>query len=479
MYLTRVLLRLDPSLYPHSRAFVVEPLRLSLFEPLLAAMASFGLPLMAALLLLHLATLGLTLRAGLAVLRRVTPDPWAQLSGVALLAAWSAMPVAATSLMLVDPYLTARSFAAPCTLFAIAFALDNWTGSGRRRAALSCAVALALGFAFHPLMAGYAAALVVMLRLARSARPVAGMLAAALLALAGAAALQFTAHPSTHAVLVAEASRYYWFLSQWHWYELLGIAGPAAIFAALAASPADRLRLRSRTLARAVLALMAIAVLVALGFAQERFPAHPVARLQPLRVLWSVYALLPLLLGAALARGARWAASRMKSPFRAALLRGVPAALVAASGVAFFAAARANFPASPHLEWPGRDNANPWVLAFLWARENTPRDALVALDARYVNLDGEDAQNFRALSLRSSLPDFSKDGGEAAIEPALAADWLPVAEAQRGLSEFAPDARRARLAPFHADWMVLRSAAPVDTPCPFDNGVVKVCHVAR
>jgi hypothetical protein len=142
----------------------------------------------------------------------------------------------------------------------------------------------------------------------------------------------------------------------------------------------------------------------------------------------------------------------------------------------FLAVQRASFPASPHLELPGKTDASPWVQAFVWARANTAPDALFALDARYVNLDGEDAQNFRAISQRSSLPDFSKDGGEAANQPALAARWQPAADAQQHLSALPAAERRARLKAFDPDWMVLASSAAVDTPCPYDNGAIKICR---
>ena len=71
--------------------------------------------------------------------------------------------------------------------------------------------------------------------------------------------------------------------------------------------------------------------------------------------------------------------------------------------------------------------------AFLWIRGNTPKDALFALDADYINAPGEDAQSFRAIAERSALPDYSKDGGEASIAPDLTAAWSIGQAAQRGL----------------------------------------------
>jgi hypothetical protein len=117
------------------------------------------------------------------------------------------------------------------------------------------------------------------------------------------------------------------------------------------------------------------------------------------------------------------------------------------------------------------------VQAFLWARTHTPANATFALDAKYVNEPGEDAQTFRAWSLRSALPDFSKDGGEAAITPSLAATWDTAATAQKGLSAEDDATRDQRILPLGATWMVLHSQAVTNHPCPYRNTVVKVCEL--
>jgi hypothetical protein len=140
---------------------------------------------------------------------------------------------------------------------------------------------------------------------------------------------------------------------------------------------------------------------------------------------------------------------------------------------------RATFPRSPHIELPGweRSHSNPWVQAFLWARDNTPQDALFALDAKYVNEDGEDAQTFRAWALRSALPDFSKDGGEASITPALSGQWQQGATAQNALSALPDAVRDRRLRPLGVTWTVLHSSAVTAHTCPYDNGNIKLCRL--
>jgi hypothetical protein len=148
-------------------------------------------------------------------------------------------------------------------------------------------------------------------------------------------------------------------------------------------------------------------------------------------------------------------------------------------GGIMFAANRAAFPNSSHLELPGLAPRNPWVQAFLWVREHTPKDALFALDADYINARGEDAQCFRAIAERSALPDYSKDGGEASIAPELAATWMAGQSAQNNLSapEETDGQRLAALRPLGVNWIVLQSSAVTHFDCPYENARVKVCRL--
>jgi len=149
-----------------------------------------------------------------------------------------------------------------------------------------------------------------------------------------------------------------------------------------------------------------------------------------------------------------------------------------------FAAQRNAFPHSRHLELPWTSPQNPWVQAFLWIRDNTPKDAFFALDADYINAPGEDAQCFRAIAERSSLPDYSKDGGEASIAPSLTASWKAGQQAQQqarsaaGTDAATADAHRiAALTPLGVSWLVLDARAATNFDCPYANGTVKVCRL--
>jgi hypothetical protein len=475
LYVAGVEHLLNPALFPHDTAFVTAHLRFSLFAPLVAAIVRIThLPLPWVLLFVELFSIALTLFAARLLLRRCLPGDDGQLGGIALLAAWWTLPVAATSLMLFDPYVTARSLSTPLSLLAIAFALDIEADSPtRRRSALLCGLSLLLATLMHPLMAAYALALVAVLVTATRASGRSRIWLWTLLtaiALASATVIHLLAPAESPAVIAAAHSRYYWFLSQWRWYELCGLAGPLAILALLLRAHLSR---AADTLCRACIGLGLIAVLIALLFAHDNAPTHLVARLQPLRAWLLLYAVMTLLLGAALTRRARESQRRS--------IHLLPVATPLCIAAMMFVCQRHTFPASPHLELPSRaatnPHNNPWSRAFLWTRDNTPVNALFALDANYISLPGEDAQSFRATSLRSVLPDYSKDGGEASITPSLAALWQQGVTAQTGLSTETDAARDARLLPLGVTWMLLRSAAVTEHACPYDNGTVKLCRL--
>jgi hypothetical protein len=470
LYVAGVQYTLNPSLFPHYTAFVTEHLRFSLFAPVLAGIVHFThLPLDWVLLLIDLCSIFLTLTAAQQILRRCIPTEVAQFAGVGLLVAWWTLPIAGTSLLLMDPYVTARSLSTPLSLLAIAFALDSLC----LRSTLQSTLCLMLAALFHPLMAGYGFAVVLAIHASRLRRRklVAALLV--LLALAFAATLQANAAHESPTVVAAALSRYYWFLSQWQWFELLGLAGPLAILIGLLLWQDKNLNEASRTLIRASLFTGCVAILIALLFAHEGYAAHIVARLQPLRIFLPIYAIMVLLLGATLTQ----AFLQRARPRTMKII--LPTTILLSLCAVMFFVQRVTFPASPHIEFPNLEsrNQNPWVRAFLWARDNTPPDALFALDARYVNEDGEDAQTFRAWSLRSALPDFSKDGGEASITPTLADPWQRAAAAQQGLSTDTDKLRNIRIGPLGATWMVVHSTAQTAHPCPYDNGTIKVCRL--
>ena len=484
VYLPEIKRLLDPGLYPQGGEFVVGHLRYSLFAPMMAGLvreSHFSLEMV--LLLVHLATFWMTLFAAWLLAARCYASREARGGAVALLAVWMTLPIAGTSLMLMDPYVTARSLSTPCVLLGLVGALkfllpqfetEEDDRPDGRELALCCAGLAAAGM-MHPLMGAYGAGLVLLLfaLLSRSRRVrVWGTVGLSVTAVAMAAGMQLSAPPESEIYRRVVTTRDYWFLSQWHWYELIGLVAPLVILPVVSVE-----RRREGDSARAGLARMAVvagvtATVVAMLFARIEMATHLVARMQPLRIFQMVYVVMTLVLGAVL--GERVLRRR---PMRWVLVFSALAAVMVA-------AERRTFPASKHLELPGvlegEDSANqgnPYERAFAWIGGNTPRDAVFAVDARYIMKPGEDAQSFRAIAERSVLPDFSKDGGVVTNRPELAASWLEGQVAQAELST-KPDAQRiAMLRPLGVTWVVLERGAVTAFLCEYANEAVKVCRL--
>ena len=128
------------------------------------------------------------------------------------------------------------------------------------------------------------------------------------------------------------------------------------------------------------------------------------------------------------------------------------------------------------MEWPGRAPKNPWAQAFVWARENTPEDAVFALDPWYLHIAGEDEIGFRCLAERSRLADAVKDNGVVSMFPRLADEWWSQVQAQTPWSSLAGS---GFCAAEEAVWRQLaRAGKPVSgIDCEYQNAAVKVCRL--
>ena len=482
LYLAGVKHLLNPTLFTANLPFVTAHLHYSLFAPALAAACRIThLRLDSIALLGYVASLWATLYGIWVLSSRCFAGRWERVSATLVFAAWLTLPVAGTSLLLVDPYLTARSVSTPAILLLLAGTLDlrGWR-SGTALPLRSLGLVLggaAVAIAFHPLMAAYGlccAALVFLLDdgrswYRRSAALRRGLLMLALTGLVCVAALllERSAPAESAAYRDAVLTRSYWFLSEWQWFEVVGLLAPLAILAAAMVLPVSS---ALRSLVRASLAAGLSGTEIAMLFAHTDAATHAVARLQPMRVLQILYVVVLLLIGSALNRlvlRGRWWRYALAAPVL---------------GAPLFLAARATFPASPQVElfWstaPASPPRNPWVAAFLWARANTSKDALFAIDADYISREGEDAQSFRAIAERSVLPDQAKDGGESAITPALAGIWRRGEQAQVNLNREEDAARLARLQPFGVSWLLLESSSRTALHCDYDNGTVKLCRM--
>jgi hypothetical protein len=151
--------------------------------------------------------------------------------------------------------------------------------------------------------------------------------------------------------------------------------------------------------------------------------------------------------------------------------------LFAPLSLGMYFAQRSLFPASATVEWPGRAPRNPWAQAFAWARQNTPVDAVFAMDPDYMHIEGEDEIGFRCLAQRSRLADAVKDNGVVSMFPLLAERWLAEVKAQSpwnklGISDF------MRLKEeYGANWVIVQQPGVPGLECPYQNSAVRVCRV--
>jgi hypothetical protein len=455
VYVTGIKKLANPSLYQSDAVFASSPTHLSIFAHVLAPLVLHWGFLPALLLVCHMASIFLFLLGSWSVAIRIFSTPRACWGAVLLAACCFTLPVAGTSLSIMDPYVTARSFSTPLSLFALAAVLDEkWA---------KCFLWLALAALLHPLMAGYAAISMLTLALARRNMWLALGVILGTGWLLGAAVFVATRHadPSL-AYNRAILSRSYFFLSSWRWYEYPGLVIPLILLGF--AGFRSRVPWPARTLAIAATVTGSCGLLISFCFV-HRSGGLLLARLQVLRIFHFIYLTGVLLAGGLLAT----LAQRHKRAMAVLCL------LILS---ALFAGQRLTYPESNHVEWPGLTPRNRWQQAFLWIRANAPGDAIFALDNDYIESAGEDAQGFRATAERSAVADWFKDGGIASNFPQAAPSWEQQSEATAQLNSATDELRLARLQPFGVTWIVLPAQASTDFPCPFTNARVRVCRLS-
>lgn len=450
LYVPGIEKTLHPELFPFNAQFFQTHAGSTLFPNLVAASVRLShLPLSVVLFILHVASIYLFLLACWQLLRRCFRDPKALWAGVALIAALLTLPIAGTALYILDQYLNPRNLAAFPAIFAVVRVID--------RKYLQAGLFLALTVAIHPLMAVFAFSYCFLLIVFdhRDAR---------LATLACLLPFGLSLDPPSAAYHQAALTHAFHYVTRWNWYEWLGILAPIVIlwwFSRLARSKhMPNLDLLCRALIIYELIYLPPAVVLS---TVARFEA--LARLQPMRCLFLLYILLFLFIGGFLGefllknRASRWLA--LFVPLCAGM----------------FLAQRALFPFSRHIEWPGAALTNPWAQAFLWARDNTPTDAIFALDPEHEHFPQEDEQGFRAIAQRSRLADRASDAGAVSMFPGLADEWLRQTQAQTGWKNFqAQDFRRLQ-ADFGVTWVVLQSPGVPGLDCPYRNSAVLVCRL--
>ncbi|MGA2355924.1 MAG: glycosyltransferase family 39 protein [Terriglobales bacterium] len=460
-YLAAIKHNLNPSLFPHDADFFRVQFQATIFDKLIASSLRLThVPLDWGVLLWQWGVTFLILWQCWRISRRSFAERQAQWAAITLVAVLLTLPVSATGLTLTDQYLHPRALATALILAAIVAVLD---------AQLLLAFALlTAAFFVHAIMAAFGASYCLFLlwtpraRIERNQRQSATFAAALL-------PLGWIFEPASDAWRQAAATRPFYFVLRWHWYEWLGVFAPLALlwwFRALSRSRNQTVlsRIAERLVYFGVFQL-AVALLMLLPPQLERL--RP---LEPMRFLHLVYLLFVLLAGGLLGQhvlkrhALRW------------LLLFVPLS------AGMFYAQRQMFPATAHLELPQpmaryETPRNNWVEAFRWISQNTPVDSQFALDPLYMELPGEDYHGFRALAERSVLADEIKDAGMVARVPRLAPRWLREVEAQRGWRTFQrPDFLRLKQE-FGVDWVVLQAPGVDSLPCPYRNSQVIVCRV--
>ena len=464
-YLAAIKKNLNPALFPHDAEFFRLQFQATIFDKLIAfSIRLTHLPVLWAVLFWQFAALFLILHGCWRISRRCFAPPEAQWAALALIAALLTLPVTGIGLNLADQYVHPRALATAAILAAVVAVIE-------RRLWLA-GVLLAVAFAIHAIMASFGISLCLFLfwsLRSPDARRHSTMPVAAALAIP----LQWMFEPASDAWHQAAATRSFYFLTRWEWYEWLGLFAPLLLLYA------GRRFLRKRASLNDGCALLpVVSSLLYYGVFQTAvglllvFPPgfERVRPFEPMRYLHLLYILFFLIAGGFLGQyvlGRHW--------YRWALVF-----LPLSAGM--FYAQRQLYPASAHVELPSIASDNPWLRSFAWIRQNTPVDSVFAVDPHYETLPGEDYKGFRALAERSVLADFEKDGGMASRVPRLAPRWLKEVTALNGWRNFQPADFRRLNHDFGVTWVVLSPedalfSAPAGMICQYENQGVKVCRL--
>ncbi|MGA2980861.1 MAG: hypothetical protein ABSD76_14820 [Terriglobales bacterium] len=464
-YLAAIKQNLNPSLFPHDADFFRVQFQATVFDKLIAASLRLThVPLEWGILFWQWSVTFLILWGCWRISRRCFAEVYAQWAAVTLVAVLLTLPVSGTGLSLTDQYLHPRALATALILAAIVAVIAP-ASDGRR---LLAGVLLTAAFFVHAIMAAFGASYCLFLMGKPTERTETEQQRTAAWA-ALLLPLGWVFEPASDAWRQAAATRPFYFVLRWHWYEWLGVVAPLVLlwwYRALAKRRGSVVAVHG-VLARVAERLLyfglfqlAVALIMLLPARLERL--RP---LEPMRFLHLVYLLFVLLSGGLLGQYV----------LKKSALRWLVLFVPLSAGM--FYAQRQMYPATAHLELPSAASRNNWIEAFRWISRNTPVDSQFALDPRYMELPGEDYHGFRALAERSVLVDEVKDGGMAARVPSLAPRWLREVEAQRGWRSFQRLDFLHLKAEFGVNWVVLTAPGVEGLPCPYRNPQVVVCRV--
>ena len=456
VYLTAVKSDLNPALYPHDAQFFRVQLQATLFDKVVAAFIRLThIPVAITELLFQFVTILLIVLGCWCIARLLFKDARVQWAGVALTASMLTLPVAGTALYLADQHLHPRNIATAFVLLAVSRILADhpW----------QAIPLLLLAFVLHPIMAALGISFCFFLTMAML-EPVHGWLRSLRGSLAAAVPLGWIFESPTPIWHRALETRRYYFLYQWTWYEWLGALGPLFLFWLLWRMAHKR---GDTMLARFSLAVffygvfqqtVAMVVLASPGLVR-------LTPMQPMRFLHLIYFFLTLVGGCLLGKF---------------FLKDIPwrwAVFLIVINAGMFAAQRAEFSASPHLELPWVQASNPWLQSFAWIREKTPVNAYFAMDPHYLAAPGEDYHSFRALAERSQLADMEKDPSVVTQVPELGPAWQRQVDATAGWKRFnLADFRRLK-AESGVDWVIVSDPAAFGLDCKWHSDPLSVCRI--
>ncbi len=489
IYLPGIEQKIHPNLFAADAELFLPQTRPTLLVPLVAwSVRTTGMPLDVTVFIWHFLSIFALLFAAWRLACRCFALEEARWCAVALLAALFTMPVAGTSIFIVDTYLHPRTLATALILLAIVDVLDSavlgfkkldrhiarailWIGL-----AATIHIQMALYGFLLSLFLGWKPGRKAMARVGDGEPPSAPGATTQSTTMAAAFPLQSLFQPGSEAWKEAARTRFQHYLLNWEWYEWLGAIAPLLFFwwfVKLARrSGLEMVDLISQRVAAFQVFSIVSALVLTLPPQFERLTPF-----QPMRALHLATLIFVLLAGGFIGQFLL-----RRSAIRWALL-------FAPLCATMFYVQRQIFPASEHIEFPGRASHNPssrnpcshnqWVQAFLWAKNNTPENAYFALDTHYVELPGNDQHGFRAFSQRSMMADWNKDGGVVTLFPAIAERWQRETHARANWKNFSSADFQHLHEQFGVGWVVLEKPMKVALNCPYENAQVAVCKVAE
>lgn len=445
VYLPAIKKLLSPGLYPYGANFSLAYIGWTTFHSFVAAtIEATHLPVDWAVFLLQIVSIFLLLLGCLVVIRKLVPETDAQWVGVAFVAVLSTLPVTGTALFLVDQHLHPRTIATAYLLFALAALIEK-----QPRALLW----IFLAGLCHPEMAMYGAFHLIVLALPSFLTQAA--------VVSSVIPLSVPSSPIWRDIM---SHRQFQYPLRWEWYEWLGVVAPLLLlFTYARLGRRDRMPVLDRIWTR--IAVSTSVGVVAAIVVTTSFPSQTWERLEPMRILHITYVLFVLISGALLGKyvlHSHW-------PRWLALFLPLSLGMVYAQGK--------EFSATHHIEWPGRSSGNAWVDGFDWVRQNTPRDAIFALDPQYMNRPGEDFHGFAGIAERTMLADSVKDNSVVEVFPDLAYQWKLEVDARRKWSDFRLNDFKRLKKQFGVSWVVLQGPGVAGMLCPYANGSVMVCRI--